>query len=398
MPEISQLLFMKHLRSESNMHIRRFRSGQLISSGKGQAFWFVPMGASIDELPTDDRELQFLFQGRSSDYQEVTIQGEMVYRVSDPDTLANRIDFSIDLESGAHRNQPLEQLATLFTSSAQKYASRYIASKNVQSLVTEGVEKLQQSIEQGFNSDQVFNEMGLEVVSLGVKDIRPVAEVEKALQTPTRESIQQNADEAIFRRRAMAVEKERAIAENELQNQIELAVREEKLISQQGANERRRVEEEAIAEETVVKSRIEREQLEAESIAKQSRVQAESDSESQMILSKASNAAKQLEAETRAQNRRVMGEAEAEARRAEGLAEAEASEAIGLAQAAGEKERMAVYETLPANVVFALALQELAGKLQKIEHINITPDVLQTNLADLFGAGAQALQTMGGEK
>ena len=396
MTEIKNMLFLKHLRSESNMHIRRFRSGKLVSSGKGLAFWFMPMGTSIAELPTDDRELQFIFQGRSRDYQDVTIQGEIIYRVTDPDCLADRIDFSINLESGLHRNQPLEQLATLFTSTAQKYAGRYIASKSIQTLVVDGAENIQISIEQGFASEQVFSEMGLQMVSLGIKSIKPVAELEKAMQIPTRESIQQNADEATFQRRALAVEKERAIAENELQNKIELASREEKLISQQGINERRRVEEEAIAEETLVKSRMQREQIESEGQVEQSRMVTESESQRKRIISLAENEAKRLDSETRAQTRRVMGAAEAEATRAEGLAQAEAAEAIGLANAAGEKESMSVYESLPANVVFALALKEVAGKLQKIEHINITPDVLQTNLADLFGAGAEALQGMGG--
>ena len=49
-----------------------------------------------------------------------------------------------------------------------------------------------------------------------VAAVAPTSEMEKALQQPTREAIQQDADEATFRRRALAVEKERAIAENEL--------------------------------------------------------------------------------------------------------------------------------------------------------------------------------------
>jgi hypothetical protein len=68
---------------------------------------------------------------------------------------------------------------------------------------------------------------------------RPIhtAEVEKALRQPTREAIQQQADEATFARRALAVEKERAIGENELQNRIELARREEQLVEQAAANQ-----------------------------------------------------------------------------------------------------------------------------------------------------------------
>ena len=39
-----------------------------------------------------------------------------------------------------------------------------------------------------------------------VAAVAPTAEMEKALQQPTREAIQQNADEATFQRRALAVE------------------------------------------------------------------------------------------------------------------------------------------------------------------------------------------------
>jgi hypothetical protein len=74
--------------------------------------------------------------------------------------------------------------------------------------------------------------------------------VEKALRAPTRERIHERADEATFARRAQAVDKERAIAENELQNRIELAGREEHLVEQESSNQRRRAE--AQAEQTDV--------------------------------------------------------------------------------------------------------------------------------------------------
>ena len=78
-------------------------------------------------------------------------------------------------------------------------------------------------------------------MSVRVSSIKPTADLEKALETKTREKIQQEADEAMFERRALAVQKERAIAENELQNQIELSIREEQLIKQQGQNEKHRI-------------------------------------------------------------------------------------------------------------------------------------------------------------
>jgi regulator of protease activity HflC (stomatin/prohibitin superfamily) len=397
MSNITRYGLLSHLRSEPNFHVIRYRNGNRLVGGQGLAFWFLPIGTSVAEVPTDDRELQFIFQSRSQDFQNVTVQGELTYRVIDPEVLANRIDFSIDLKTGFNLGEPIQQLATLFTGVVQSHAIKYLATKAVREVITEGPEHLQQAIEAGFVDETVFDDMGLQIVSLRVIELKPVAELEKALQVPTRERIQQSADEATFERRALAVEKESAIAENELQIRIGLATREEKLITQEGLNERRRVEEEAGASETSAKARIAREHMESEAQVTQGNTQAKADAQQRRTLAAADNDGKRLDAETQAQNRRILGAAEAEAVRSEGLAEAEKVEAVGLAEAAGVKERMTVYENLPANVVLALALQEVAGKLKKIEHINITPDVLQTNLADLFGAGARSLQQSGKE-
>ncbi|TGS34765.1 band 7 protein, partial [bacterium M00.F.Ca.ET.180.01.1.1] len=71
-------------------------------------------------------------------------------------------------------------------------------------------------------------------------NLTPTSELERALQTPTFEALQQKADEATFQRRALAVEKERAIAENELANKTELARREKLLIAEEAENARNR--------------------------------------------------------------------------------------------------------------------------------------------------------------
>ena len=73
-----------------------------------------------------------------------------------------------------------------------------------------------------------------------VRSVRAEADMEKFLQTPAREQAQTEADKSTFERRALAVERERAIAENELANRIELAVREQELVTQEGTNARTR--------------------------------------------------------------------------------------------------------------------------------------------------------------
>lgn len=59
-------------------------------------------------------------------------------------------------------------------------------------------------------------------------------------------------------RRALAVKKERAIAENKLQNKIELSRQEQSLNEQRGQNERRRASEEAEAKRIEGLANVER--------------------------------------------------------------------------------------------------------------------------------------------
>jgi regulator of protease activity HflC (stomatin/prohibitin superfamily) len=158
--------------------------------------------------------------------------------------------------------------------------------------------------------------------------LRPEPDVERALRTPTRELVQQEADRATYERRALAVERERAIAENELQSQIQLAVREEQLVTQRGQNQRRQAEESAAAE-------------------------------------------------------RIAAEAAAERRRVLAGGEAEATRVVGEAQAAAEGAKLAAYAQLDPRILLGVAARELAGGLPEIGTLNLTPDVVTAALAAL---------------
>lgn len=337
MAEIRSFMWLRHLRSEPSMHVLRYRRGRRVQSGRGLSFWFTPMSAAVAEVPMDDRELHFLFHGRSRDFQQVTVQGVASYRVTDAEQLAQRLDFSLDLKRGGWLKLPMEQLEALLTGMAQQQASAHIAAQPVEALLAESLEAIQASIRRGLIGAPALAEMGVGVVDVRVADISPTPELEKALQTPTRESIQQQADEATFQRRALAVEKERAIAENELQNQIELARREENLIEQRGANERRRATEAAEA-------------------------------------------------------KRIEVEAQAETTRVNAAARADTIKQVEAAKVDAERDRMDVYRDLPTPVIMGLAAQELAGKLQKIEHLNLSPEMFGPLLQNLMTAGAKRLE------
>jgi regulator of protease activity HflC (stomatin/prohibitin superfamily) len=358
MAQITGVGVVRHLRSDASAFVLQYRKGVLVRAGRGLSFFFLTPSASVAEVPADDREMPILFHGRSADFQDVVVQGVVTYRVADPPRLAERVDFTVDLARGTHLRQPLERLQLLLSQLAEQYAWTLVARTPIREILAEGSERIRERIEAGFGAAAPLSEMGLAIVSVRIGSVRPAPDVEKALEAPARERIQQQADEAAFARRALAVEKERAIQENELKNQIELSRRQEELIGQKGQNARRQAQEEA---------------------------------ESARIAAEAKAARGRIEAEADGAKRRAQAEAEAHGTRVRGEAEAAALDLAEKVRVAAERGRMDAYRDVPPAVLYALAAQAFATKLEKVEHLNLGEGALGPALERLLEAGAKRL-------
>ncbi|MGW6742692.1 SPFH domain-containing protein [Streptomyces sp. NPDC055025] len=328
MADITRRLGRRHLRSAPTAHVRHHRRGRLVHDGPGLSFWFRALTAALSEVPVDDRELAMAFHARTADFQDVTVQSTVTYRISDPAVAAARIDFSIDPDSGIWRGAPLEQIATLLTETAQQHALDVLARTVLSAALADGVAAVRERISEGLGAEPRLPATGIEVVAVRVVAVRPEPEVERALRTPAREQIQQEADRATYERRAVAVERERTIAENELASRIELARREERLVEQHGTNARREAEESAAADAV---------------------------------------------------------RAEAEALRTVRLAraKAEAERETGEARAAAQSAWLRVHAEVDAATLHALAATRLAENLPRVESVTLSPDVLTGLLARL---------------
>ncbi|WP_328874342.1 SPFH domain-containing protein [Streptomyces sp. NBC_00287] len=329
MADITRRLGWRHLRGAPTAHIRHHRSGRPAHDGAGISFWFRALSAALSEVPVDDRELAMTFHARTADFQDVAVQATVTYRISDPAVAAARLDFSIDPDTGAWRGTPLEQLGT-----AQQHALDVLARTPLASALVDGVSAVRERVAAGLAAEPRLPATGIEIVAVRVVALRPEPEVERALRTPAREVIQQEADRATYERRAVAVERERTIAENELASQIELARREEQLVEQRGTNARREAEEHAAADAV---------------------------------------------------------RAEAEAARSVRLARAEAEgvREVGDAKAQAQAAWLRVHADVDVAVLHALTGTRLAENLPRVDSVTISPDVL-TGLLARLGDGERA--------
>ncbi len=242
---ITRRPFISHLRSTATAHVVHMKRGKIKRSGTGLAFWFRPLTAALSEVPVDNRDMSLFFHSRTADFQDAAVQATVSFRIADPVLASQRVDFSLNPATGVWQADPLNILNQLVSETAQQHASSTLAGLTLTDALTTGIGATRDAIAAGLTADDRIRATGVEVVGVRVLAIKPEPEVERALQTPKRESVQQEADKATYERRALAVESERSISQNELQSRIELATREKELLAQEGDNMRKRAEDEA---------------------------------------------------------------------------------------------------------------------------------------------------------
>lgn len=169
MADITKRFGWRHLRSAPTAHIRHHDRGRLTHDGPGLSLWYRSLHATLSDVPVNDRELAMTFHARTSDFQDVTVQATVTYRISDPAEAAARIDFSVDPDTGAWRGAPLEQIATLLTETAQQHALDVLA----RTPLVDGVTAVRERVTEGLAAEPRLPATGIDVVAVRVVAIRP---------------------------------------------------------------------------------------------------------------------------------------------------------------------------------------------------------------------------------
>jgi len=236
-------------------YVLQFKRGRIKREGVGLSFLYLVPTSTIVAIPVASADVPFVFQEATADFQAVTIQGQLTYRVADPKRLASLLDFSVDQRRAYCSDDPRqlpERLVHNLQALTRTVTQRMLLRDTLVSsdaIVGEVLAKLKAS--------EAVTTLGVEILALSLVGIQPTPETARALEADAREALLRRADEAIYARRNAAVEQERLIKESELNTEIavetkkrqiretqmaaEIAVEEQRaeLIDRRVANERK---------------------------------------------------------------------------------------------------------------------------------------------------------------
>ncbi len=218
------MLGFRYMKAPPTRHVFHYVNGALKREGAGLSFYYFAPWSTLVSVPVGSADVPFVYNETTADFQAVTIQGQMSYRVTDPRKLAGLLDFSVGCANEYLSEDP-QILAQRLVHAAQ-ILTRTVTQRMALAQVLVSTDLLVAEVFAGLRQAEAVTRMGVEVLGLSVLGIRPTPEMARALEAGTREGLQRQADEAIYSRRNAAVEQERRIKENELQT--ELAVEEKR--------------------------------------------------------------------------------------------------------------------------------------------------------------------------
>ena len=331
----------KYIKFDSTKYVIHYSGGKIKREGRSLAFFYYAPSSSIVAIPMGSDDFQFIFNEITKDFQTVSIQGQITYKITNPKQLSEMLDFTVD-SKGYPKTADSEKLSQRLINDAQTAASAFISSLTLREAL-KSAKVIESKITEGLKASKAVELLGVELLSSTILAVKPSPEMARALEAETREALQQEADQAVYLRRNFAVEQERKIKESELNTEI--AVEEKK--------------------KQIAEKKMESEVLKEQSNRKLREMKMDADisveeQKKRLLDLKVSNEKKEADSKDYILNATLKPYKDIDWR---------TLMAIGK-------------DSSDPKMQMAVAFRELAENAQKIQTLNISPDLLQTIISN----------------
>lgn len=228
---------MRYFKADPSTYVIKSAAGKVVQQGRGLSFFYLSANTSIAAIPVNAQEAPYIFGLQTADFQEVRVQGQITFRISDAEKMADMLNFVVKGEAGEYVSEDPMKMSDRVIRTAQTIVQEQVqAMKLRDALAAHG--KISQLMKEKMASDPSLQTMGIEVLKTTVGAVAPSPETKQALEAEAREAILKEADDAIYARRKSSVEQERTIQEAELQTQLEVQQKEQEIEESRIANDR----------------------------------------------------------------------------------------------------------------------------------------------------------------
>ncbi|WP_315811498.1 SPFH domain-containing protein [Bradyrhizobium sp. SZCCHNR2028] len=209
----------RFIKAQPTTYLLKYRAGAVVEEGAGLSTFYYGPATSLVAIPIGSRDAAFIFQQIARDFQTLTIQGQVTYRIGEPRKAAAMLNFTLKRDGKTYESDDPEELPQRVLGAVEVLAQQAVKDMTLKEALRAS-DRIAEAIATGLRQRADIDALGLEILGVAVRAVKPTPETAKALEAEAREAILKTADEAIFARRNFAVERERAIRESEFDTEI----------------------------------------------------------------------------------------------------------------------------------------------------------------------------------
>jgi hypothetical protein len=213
------MLGFRFIKTLPTTYLIQFKDGQPVREGAGLSRWFFAPTSSLVAVPIAAQSRGFIFEQVSADFQTLTVQGEVSYRVADPHKLAAMLDFSLRPDQRGYGSDDPAKLPVRVSNAVEVLTKEIVNALPLKEALRAS-DRIAAGVGEGLRRHPEIESLGLEILGVAIHAVKPTPETSRALEAEAREAILKSADDAIYQRRNAAVENERSIRESELDTEI----------------------------------------------------------------------------------------------------------------------------------------------------------------------------------
>src|SRR5271166_6873488 len=158
-------------KANPTQYILHFSSGRLVREGAGLSFFYFSPASSIVSVPLASANIPFVFNEPTADFQTLTVQGQMTYRIMDPKKAAAMLDLTVDAK-GKYSSDQYQKLPERLVYGLQTLVRAEIQGLPLRQALVHG-DALTARVFDRLKASPEVVQLGVEILNLAVLSLKP---------------------------------------------------------------------------------------------------------------------------------------------------------------------------------------------------------------------------------
>ncbi len=167
-----------YIKVDPTTYVLHYSDGKIKREGTGLAFFYSAPRSSIVAVPVGSADVPFIFNEATADFQAVTIQGQLTYRVTDPQKVSSLLNFALAPNHKSCISDDPAKLSQRIINPVQVLTRAQVQRLPLRSALTSS-EAIVESVMAAAQGSEALMALGIQLLAFSILRVRPTPEMAK---------------------------------------------------------------------------------------------------------------------------------------------------------------------------------------------------------------------------